>query len=115
MWIKARYFLKKKKYIPKGEKHLRKSSHEGEVARSGEEQRGKSWFQGEAKSSLDGGKHPSKRKRFSIDFYWYQVINLSFFYKFMLDLIVLSSITKKGEIVTNMASFMPFRVILVIE
>ena len=29
--------------------------------------------------------------------------------------IVLSSITKKGEIVTNMAPFMPFRVILVIE
>ena len=40
MWIKARYFLKEKKYIPKGEKYLRKSSHEGEVARSGEEQRG---------------------------------------------------------------------------
>ena len=33
----------------------------------------------------------------------------------MLALIVLSSITKKGEIVTNMAPFMPFRVILVIE
>ena len=44
MSIKARYFLKEKKYIPKGEKYLRKSSHEGEVARSGEEQRGKSWF-----------------------------------------------------------------------
>jgi len=29
----------------------------------------------------------------------------------MLALIVLSSITKKGEIVTNMAPFMPFRVI----
>jgi hypothetical protein len=28
---------------------------------------------------------------------------------------VLSSITKKGEIVTNMAPLMPFRVILVIE
>ena len=33
---------------------------------------------------------------------------------FMLVLIVLSSITKKGEIVTNMAPFIPFRVILVI-
>ena len=44
MWIKVRYFLKKKKYIPKGEKYLSESSHEGEVARSGEEQRGKSWF-----------------------------------------------------------------------
>ena len=37
------------------------------------------------------------------------------FENFMLALIVLSSITKKGEIVTNMAPFMPFRVILVIE
>ena len=33
----------------------------------------------------------------------------------MLALIVLSSITKKGEIETNMAPFMPFQVILVIE
>ena len=33
----------------------------------------------------------------------------------MIVLIVLSSITKKGEIVTNMAPFMSFRVILVIE
>ena len=33
----------------------------------------------------------------------------------MLALIVLSSITKKGEIVRNMAPFMPFQVILVIE
>ena len=32
----------------------------------------------------------------------------------MLVLIVLSSITKKGEIVTNMAPFKPFQVILVI-
>ena len=37
------------------------------------------------------------------------------FFKFMLALIVLSSITKKREIVTNMAPFRPFRVILVIE
>ena len=54
--------------------------------------------------SLDGGKHPSKCK-------WF---NLAISKNFMLALIVLSSITKKGEIVTNMASFMPFRVILVI-
>ena len=34
MWIKARYFLKKKKkHIPKREKYLSESSHEGEVAR----------------------------------------------------------------------------------
>ena len=30
MWIKARYFLKKKKHILKGEKYLSESSHEGE-------------------------------------------------------------------------------------
>ena len=35
MWIKARYFLKEKKHIPKGEKYLSESSHEGEVARKG--------------------------------------------------------------------------------
>ena len=44
MWIKARCFLKEKKYIPKGEKYLSESSHKGEVARPGEEQKGKSWF-----------------------------------------------------------------------
>jgi hypothetical protein len=64
---------------------------------------------------LDGGKHPSKRKRFSIDFNWYQVVKFVNFCKFMLALIVLSSITKKGEIVRNMAPFMPFQVILVIK
>ena len=48
---------------------------------------------GEAKPTLDGGKHPSKCKRF----------NLSILANFMLTLIVLSSITKKGEIVRNMA------------
>ena len=46
MWIKARYFLKEKKYIPKGEKCLRKSSHEVEVARSGEEQKENHGFRG---------------------------------------------------------------------
>ena len=35
MWIKARYFLKEKKYIPKGGKYLSESSHEGEVVRKG--------------------------------------------------------------------------------
>ena len=70
---------------------------------------------GGAEPLLDDGKHPSKRKRFSIDFNWYQVVKFVNFWKFMLALIVLSSITKKGEIVTNMAPFMPFRVILVIE
>ena len=38
------YSLKEKEHIPKGEKYLSESSHEGEVARLGEEQRGKSWF-----------------------------------------------------------------------
>ena len=52
----------------------------------------------EAKPSLDDGKHPSKCK-------WF---NLSILANFMLALIVLSSITKKGEIVTNMAPFIPF-------
>jgi len=60
---------------------------------------------GGAKLSLDDDKHPSKCK-------WF---NLTTFANFMLALIVLSSITKKGEIVMNMAPFMPFRVILVID
>ena len=30
MWMKERYFLKEKKHIPKGEKYLSESSHEGE-------------------------------------------------------------------------------------
>ena len=46
MWIKARYFLKEKKHIPKGEKYLSESSHEGEVARKGEDQRGNHGFRG---------------------------------------------------------------------
>jgi len=37
MWIKARYFLKERKHIPKGEKYLSESSHEGES-------KGESWF-----------------------------------------------------------------------
>jgi hypothetical protein len=37
MWIKERYFLKEKKHIPKGEKYLSESSHEGES-------KGESWF-----------------------------------------------------------------------
>jgi len=64
---------------------------------------------------LEGGKHPSKRKRFLINFNWYQVVKFVNFVQIMLALIVLSSITKKGEIETNMAPLMPFRVILVIE
>ena len=47
---------------------------------------------------MDGGKHPSECK-------WLNLLSLV---NFMLALIVLSSITKKGEIVTNMAPFMPF-------
>ena len=35
IWIKARYFLKEKKHIPKGEKYLSESSHKGEVAKKG--------------------------------------------------------------------------------
>ena len=55
--------------------------------------------------TLDDVKHPSKCK-------WF---NLSIFAKFMLALIVLSSITKKGEIVRNMAPLGHYFVILVIE
>ena len=33
MWIKERYFLKEKKHIPKREKYLSESSHEGESKR----------------------------------------------------------------------------------
>ena len=73
-------------------------------SKQGEKQRGNDEFRGKAKSTLDDGKHPSKCK-------WF---NLSIFVKFMLVLIVLASITKKGEIVTNMAPFRPFLVILVI-
>ena len=61
-------------------------------------------FRGRPNHQLNDGKHPSKYK-------WF---NLIIFANFMLALIVLSSITKKEEIVTNMALFMPFRVILVI-
>ena len=43
MWIKARYFLKEKKYIPKREKYLRKSSNKGEVANTGRS-KGDSWI-----------------------------------------------------------------------
>ena len=42
-------------------------------------------------------------------------INLSIFVNFMLALIVLSSITKKGEIIRKMASLSHYFVILVIE
>ena len=56
-------------------------------------------------STLDDGKHPRKYK-------WF---NLSIFTKFMLASIVLSSITKKGEIVRNMAPLGHCFVILVIE
>ena len=64
------------------------SSHEGEVARQGEEQKGESWFQGEAKPSMDSGNHPSKCK-------WFDLEILA---NFMFALIVLSSITKKGRL-----------------
>ena len=42
------------------------SSHEGEVARQGEEQKGESWFQVEAKPLLDVGKHSSKSMWFNL-------------------------------------------------
>ena len=60
---------------------------------------------GEAKLTLDDGKHTSKCK-------WF---NLSIFAKFMLALIVLSSITKKGDIVRKMAPLGLCFVILVMK
>ena len=87
------------------------SSHEGEVAKKGENQRGNHGFRGRPShhwmmvsiQASVSGSIGIKR------------LNLSIFANIMLALVVLSSITKKGEIVTNMAPFMPFRVILVIE
>ena len=54
---------------------------------------------------MDDGKHPNKCK-------WF---NLLIFAKFILVLIVLSSITKKGEIVRKMDPLGYCFVILVIE
>ena len=95
---KGQKYSQEGKVYSKGGDMPSESSHEGEIARQGEEQKEESWFQGEAKTSLDDGKHPSKCE-------WF---NLTTFANFMLALIMLSSITKKGEIVTNMAPFMPF-------
>ena len=60
---------------------------------------------GGGQPSLDGGKHPSECK-------W---LNLLILANFMLALIVLSSITKKGEIVRKIAPLGHCFVILVIE
>ena len=65
--------------------------------------------------SLDGGKHSSKCKWFKLVSIDIKRFNLSIFVYIMLALIVLSSITKKGEIVRNMTPFRPLFVILVIE
>ena len=59
---------------------------------------------GGGKPSLDGRKHPSKCK-------W---LNLSIFANFMLALIVLSSITKKGGDCKEHGPIRPLFVILVI-
>ena len=72
--------------------------------KNGEKQRGIMDL-GEAKSSLDDSKHPSKCK-------WF---NLSIFINFIRVLIVLSSITKKGEIVRKIAPLGHCFVILLIE
>ena len=48
------------KYLPKGEEYVPK----GEKLWG--EKKGKSWIQGEAKPTLDGGKHPSKCKWFNL-------------------------------------------------
>ena len=92
MWIKARHIPNKRGEMPN------ESSHEGEVARQEEEQKGESWFQGETKSTLDGGKHPSKCKWFQLVSINIKRLNLSIFANIMLALIVLSSITKKERL-----------------
>ena len=58
---------------------------------------------------MDGGKHPSKCKRFQLVSIDIKRLNLSIFANIMLALIVLSSITKKGEIVAKMASHAIFQ------
>ena len=52
---------------------------------------------------MDVGKHPSKCKRFQLGF------NFIFLQFILLALVVLSSITKKGEIVAKMASIAIFQ------
>ena len=100
MWIKTRYLFKEKMHIPKEEKYLSESSHEGEVARKGEDQRGNHGFRGRPSQHW---MMVSIQARVSDSICQFlQILN------FMLSLIVLSSITKKGEIVTNMAPFMTF-------
>ena len=45
MWIKARYFLKDEKHIPKGEKCLSESSQlMGRSSKVGGGSKGESWF-----------------------------------------------------------------------
>ena len=78
--------------------------YEGEVANNGRSKGGIMDLGGD-QANIGCGKHPSKCK-------WF---NLSIFAKFMLALIVLSSITKKGEIVRQMAPLSHYFVILVIE
>ena len=48
----SKVFSQGEEAYPKGEKYLSESSHEGKS-------KGESWFLGEAKPSLDDGKHPS--------------------------------------------------------
>ena len=83
---------KKEKYIPnilqRGKMPTGSSQHMREEQQIGGGTKGESQLQGEAKSTLDGGKHPSKCK-------W---LNLSIFCKFMFIFIVLSSITKNGRL-----------------
>ena len=50
------------KYLPKGEECLPK----GEKGRRKGRKGGKSWIYGEAKPTLDGGKHPIKCKWFNL-------------------------------------------------
>ena len=88
--------------IPKGEKRRKKMGEtKGDNGFRGRPSH--HWMMVSIQASVSG---------FQIVFNWYQFVN---FCKFILALIVLSSITKKGEIVRKIASLSHCFVILVIE
>ena len=77
---------------------------------------------GEAKPSLDNGGDCNKHGTMMVSvqasvsgFNWYQMVKFVNFFKYYacFDCVVINH--QKGEIVTNTAPFMLFRVILVIE
>ena len=84
------------------------SSYEGEVVRKGDDQIGNHGFRERPSHhwmEVSIQANVSSFNLISISIKW---LNLSIFVNIILALIVLSSITKKREIVTNMAPFMSF-------